>query len=395
MMVAGCVAAGTLTAGCMEADKGPESALPSQLASDGKGDTLRSPTERGPIGTRDVQLAELGAEEQFQSWTFTLTGNASMTLTTSTGMRNQAVDTVLYLYRQKADGTYGAYLARNDDSSTDEVFSQLSRDLTAGTYRVVVKGYSLEDTGRFALTTTCEGDGCAAAPCVFSSLAPVTGPYVASSSELGQGGDALSARDKARLLMATRQTALSQVIDGGDALAAIGGPVTQHNLYDSVGARGLTVLEFTAGGQATSVAFDFRQSEPIAVQKDGTVTVCQAEVGACALGTTWSDLRYNKGFQIVTETTVHSAAELSARRKEQALIAFQSADESVTSVAAGFARIDYNELRIVRMKKGAIDVEVFVYSAGDNTYGAVFRRATTDLLTHIIDHDFLSCNLFE
>ena len=151
-------------------DAGPKGAEDDPLGEgelDAKADSLRSPTNNGVIAFGDARPATLSGSRGFHAWTFTLYGAADVQLYTAAD-RDGAVDTVLYLYK-KTGATWGSYIARNDDDG-DSVFSMVEKNLPAGEYRAIVKGYAKSTRGRFKLTSDCTGAGCAPAPaatCLF------------------------------------------------------------------------------------------------------------------------------------------------------------------------------------------------------------------------------------
>src|ERR1041384_3114153 len=89
-----------LSVGCL-ADKGPEEALPE----DGKADTQRKPTDHGGMAFGTPVFSELTETARYHAWTFELSGDAKLELTTSYAVRGQRrTDTVLYLYKEGASG---------------------------------------------------------------------------------------------------------------------------------------------------------------------------------------------------------------------------------------------------------------------------------------------------
>jgi hypothetical protein len=145
---------------------GEEDALPA----DGKLDSFRSPIDHGALTWGVPGTSKLASTAKFHAWDFTLYGGADVELVTGPQTSNgHTVDTVLYLYREGASG-WGSYIARNDDHD-DTLWSRLIRNLGAGHYRVLVKGYSASTTGKFAVTGTCTGGGCApaAAECLLGT----------------------------------------------------------------------------------------------------------------------------------------------------------------------------------------------------------------------------------
>src|SRR5690242_16765574 len=94
-------------------DKGVESADP---VDDLAADSFAKPTTHGAIAFGTAPEATLTAAEKFHEWTFALTGPAQLRAFTGPATGGRAVDTVLYLYKRTATGTWGSYIAKNDDS---------------------------------------------------------------------------------------------------------------------------------------------------------------------------------------------------------------------------------------------------------------------------------------
>jgi hypothetical protein len=134
--------------------KGQESPLPV----DGSADTWWSPTLHGELLFGLENNAEFADGAFFHAWDFTLTAEARVELTTQSSENN--MDTVMYLYRRDAgEMHWGGYIARNDDHA-GTMLSHMDKELEAGEYRVMIKGYKDYIRGPFALLGTCEGEGC-------------------------------------------------------------------------------------------------------------------------------------------------------------------------------------------------------------------------------------------
>lgn len=143
-------------------DKGPEEEL-ELIDEEGKEDSLRKPTDHGDIAFDAAAHSALTEVERHHAWTFTLHGDADLTMTTSYSVLGQRrTDTVLYLYKWGPTG-WGSYVARNDDHAST-TYSQLIRRLGAGRYRMIVKGHAEATRGKFKLTAGCRGAGCVAPP---------------------------------------------------------------------------------------------------------------------------------------------------------------------------------------------------------------------------------------
>jgi hypothetical protein len=138
-----------------------------------KADSFRQPTEHGQLVFGLSQDVELTEDHLYHAWDFTLAEQASVSIETVLVTAN--LDTVMYLYRFNPETErFGRYIARNDDADSDTVASRISRDLEAGDYRILVKGFKTSFRGRFQVEATCEGAGCAASgdcdPATFRSM---------------------------------------------------------------------------------------------------------------------------------------------------------------------------------------------------------------------------------
>src|SRR5688572_8837181 len=135
------------------------------LLEDGKDDSQRKPTDHGEIAFNTGSATVLTDNERHHAWTFELSSDANVKLTTSYAVLGQRrTDTVLYLYKEGPTG-WGSYIARNDDYGST-IYSQLVRNLGPGRYRALVKGHQTTTRGKFKLTVECTGGGCSAG-CLF------------------------------------------------------------------------------------------------------------------------------------------------------------------------------------------------------------------------------------
>jgi hypothetical protein len=150
--------------GCVAEKGGEENPLV-----DGKADSFYSPTPHGQLVFGAPNKATITAAEKFHAWTFTLRGDAKLSIKTEVSTN---LDTVMYLYRRDlgSSGTYGSfgsYILKNDDHD-GEIWSQLDFDGTEGEYRVIVKAFKSAQTGAFSVDGSCDGAGCPAAGACFS-----------------------------------------------------------------------------------------------------------------------------------------------------------------------------------------------------------------------------------
>lgn len=262
-----------LVCGCVD-DKGPES----DLAGDGKADSQRKPTDHGAIAFGTPAFSELTDAARYHAWTFELTGDAHVDLTTSYAVRGQRrVDTVLYLYKQTATG-WGSYIARNDDYGTT-TYSQLIRDLDAGHYRALVKGYAETTYGKFKLTAGCSGAGCAPAACLFGATYheiaenpafTITSAVVITPATLG----GLSAIDRQHVVDAVKQSAHTDVTTPEEAISRVDQQEINMTTFTDATQRTFVAFEYGAGDNSYGAIFARSDESMAAAIHDGDLYFC-------------------------------------------------------------------------------------------------------------------------
>lgn len=388
------------TTACVETDdKGPEEELPGE----GKDDSFAKPTYHGDIGLNTFPAPEaiLTAPERHHTWTFSLTGNASVHAFTGPSLTGRMViDTVLYLYKQKADGSWGAYLARNDDYQ-GSLFSSLTRNLGAGTYRILVKGYAASTRGQFSAHVECEGAGCTPPPsCLFGTTFGelLESPNVAVTGDRQlHVTDPLSTLDGNRIILAVQQSSHTDVTTVAEAFAAVDQNVIRRvDLYDETGARAFVAFEYGAGDNSYGAVFAYDSTELVSQIHDGDLLECTAVAETCALGGDWYATRNSGAFTRISSNVVTAASQLSGVDATNALAAIRVAYPESTSLADGLTRIDEDTLNVVDLRDNATSVVVraYEYGAGDNSYGAIYRANTAERAATIVDLTYYDCSLF-
>lgn len=208
--------------GCV-ADKGAED---DALGDAGKADSFYSPTAHGQLLFGSPNKAEITAAEKFHSWTFNIAGGAAKVSLKTDVSTN--LDTVMYLYRRDAGstGSWGPYVAKNDDHG-DDIWSQIDVDVEPGEYRVIVKAFKSAQLGEFSVLGDCDGAGCPAPGACFSD----------EWDPLPDAADKLSASCAKELIAAftTRSTASNTTTVAETAVCTIGAEgkksVDQYRAY--------------------------------------------------------------------------------------------------------------------------------------------------------------------
>lgn len=391
-------------AGCLEedaVDKGPEEEVPA----DGKLDSFARPTDHGAIGFGAVPAPEaaLSTTAKHHTWNFSLTGPASVHMYTGPSITGRmTVDTVLYLYKLKANGTWGAYVARNDDDR-GSLWSSLTKNLDAGTYRILVKGYAASTRGQFSAHVDCEGAGCAEPPsCVFGTtfgeLLESTVTSVTGDRRLHAGDITGTGLDAQRIVLAVQQSSHTDVRTVEEAFAAVDqGEIRRVDLYDAQGARAFVAFEYGAGDNSYGAVFAYNSTAIVTNIHDGDLERCATYAQTCALGGDWYATRNDGKFTIKGSRVITAASQLTGVEAANALAAIRVAYEDATSLDDGLRRIDQDRLNVVDLIHIATDkrVTAFEYGAGDSSYGAIYKTGTSERVTSIVDLTYYDCSFAE
>ena len=395
-----CLALTACVGSPLDAEKG---AVEEDAPIDGAFDSFRSTTDHGALTFGVADRAELTAATGFHSWTFTLTGPASVTLLTQRPTPSaRVVDTVLYLYRESATG-WGRALSSNDDSM-GTLFSAISRDLDAGHYRIIVKGYVRATRGTFGVLADCTGSGCSATPppvgaCLFGDNfgALSESLRLTSYSSVHTVAAELSAPQSAQLVDAMQVSGHPEVTTAAAAFAlAIDNRVERFSIYDGPGARAFTAWRFVLGDHYFGAIYADASNTRVAKILDNVSTECTVGFELCTVGSSYRQFRDGGALAVVSDRVVTSTAGLSAARVAQLVRAAQEAYEEVRTAADAFASVDGAMMNEV-IRRDAASGKTFVayeYGAGDNSYGAIFEGDSATPVGRVRDGDMYGCAAF-
>ena len=395
------LATAVATSACVSSEKPDEEEVPGE---DGKDDSFYRPTNHGPIAWSTPAHTVLTKDERHHTWTFELSGDARVDMTTSYSLLGQRrTDTVLYLYREGPTG-WGPYIARNDDYGTT-IYSQLIRQLGAGRYRVLVKGHLASTRGKFKITVGCQGAGCApvvADDCVFgATYAELPGlPAIQLSGQHPvTASTSLSELDRRRVVLAVQAnhpevTTLAQAFARADQ-----GTLDRVNLYEPAAARTFLGFAYRAGGKTYGAIFEGRGERIVAQIRDGRYDgTCTVTAETCQLGTAYYELRADPAYQPYRTRVITAVAQLADHERAQVVRAVHEIVPTITTAAEALAQVDGGELNFInaiyRIGNSWSELTTVEYGAGDNSYGAVFYGETLQLATAINDGDFYGCTQF-
>lgn len=244
---------------------------------DGAFDSSRTVVDHEGMPFGRAVTAELTADEGLHAWAFTLDDAASVALRTESVGGGSWVDTVVYLYREGERG-WGRAIAWNDDAPAT-LFSALSRELMAGRYRVVVKGYRSTSTGPFALVAECSGAGCEPDEgCLFGDTyreIQWSTRIVVTSRARWTSAEGLSTLERAQVVLAVHQSSHADVTTAEEAFDRVDQNEINHvELFDAVGARAFVALEYGAGDNSYGAIFAAGTTEVVASIHDGDLLDC-------------------------------------------------------------------------------------------------------------------------
>ncbi|MBP9205632.1 MAG: DVUA0089 family protein [Kofleriaceae bacterium] len=387
-------------AGCLAGDdKGEEDELPADLD---KADSFRAPTNHGVLPFAVKATAELTSAERYHAWTFDLSADATVNLTTSYAVLGQRrTDTVLYLYRQGPTGSWGPYLARNDDYGNTD-YSQLIRTLPAGRYRALVKGYASTTRGKFGLTGTCQGAGCAAPDsCLFGETygdladnpaLAILNRNVITAATLGN----LTADDQAQLVIAVQQSAHTDVTTAAEAISRVDqGEINVSWVLEQASRRTFIAYEYGAGDNSYGAIFERRSGDKATSIHDGDLLECTARAAVCTLPDDYAAMKRDSRFTLRTDRAITAASQLSAAEAAQVRGALVRTYGALASIDDGLALADDDRvnLRTYRDTATSTDLTVVEFGAGDTSMGAVYPGASADPIALISDLFVTDCTI--
>lgn len=390
--------------GCLADDpKGDEE----ELLDDSKADSQLRPTDHGPIAFDTPAHAVLSGNERYHAWTFELSSDARVDLTTSYSLLGQRrTDTVLYLYKfRDSTMSWGPYIARNDDYGST-TYSKLERDLGIGRYRVLVKGHLASTLGKFKVTVGCDGAGCEPADpdaCVFGDtywqLTDMPWLQVINTMDLTAANlSQLSPVDRQRVVRAVKESSHTDVTTPEEALARVDqGEMNVTWIAEPLAQRMFVAFEYGAGDNSYGAIFNRTDDSRATSIHDGDLYNCNVKRETCLLPDDWSAMRADPAYVRTSTRVVTQASQLTGVAVQQALGAFRQSYEDVTTVAEGLSMVDGNELNVVTFRHAATGtlVDVFEYGAGDTSVGAIYLQGTTTFAGVINDLAIENCTLFQ
>jgi hypothetical protein len=121
------------------------------------------------------------------------------------------------------------------------------------------------------------------------------------------------------------------------------------------------------------------------------------DTSACLFGTTYNELSQPRSdLQIVGREQLYASTPLTALGAAQVVLAVQqSSHDDVTTPTEAFAAVDEGEINRVHVwdARARRSFVAYEYGAGDNSYGGIFHRESTELAASIHDGDLYDCHV--
>lgn len=377
------------------ADKGAEDGVPADLD---KADSQRTPTDLGAITPGQTVTASLASNARYLAWEFDVSGDATISLDTSRVPHAATVDTVLYLYKQGASGGWGSYVARNDDAAGSP-FSSIDRDVVAGRYRALVKGYTTSTYGSFRLTYGCTGAGCTAAPvcafgATFGDLDPsqftIDGPHALTAASL------LSTLEQAQIVRAMHASTHTDVTTAAQAFAAADqGEIDEYTITDLAAVRRFTAFEYGAGDNPYGAIFTRGTTDVASEIHDGDLMSCTVVAETCVFGHAAGDYATNPALTAGTRATYSATTAVPVALQGEIVASLRVQRPQVAAIEDVWAQVDGGKVK--RVDVTHTDGRAFTivtYTLGGATYGAAFAKGTTTREVSILAGATQDCAAF-
>jgi hypothetical protein len=367
-----------------------------------KDDSFQQPTSHGALAYNVMATSQLARTAKFHAWEFDvlLPGQTPTALALGPAVGGgPTVDTVVYLYKQQANGRWGSYIAKNDDAN-GSLWSYLSRSLDAGHYRVIVKGYSSTTYGKFGVTLTCDRYACSQPvdTCVFgqtfNEIDRTRFAFGATTTLTSAAG--LDATSRYQIVAAMHASSHTDVTTAEEAfMRADSGEINRIELRDGFAVRKYVAWEYGAGDNSYGAIFDERDTTAAAEIHDGDIYECRVPAATCIFGT-YYDLAAQEDLAVLREATFDPGSDTTQLIRDQILAAVHLQLPELTTVGGVFNRVTDNEVRRVDVVHTPTrrEYSFYTYILGDHRFGAAFVKDTTSFAVEVEDNVFERCDAF-
>ncbi len=243
--------------------------------------TIQSPTLEGELSLGETSNAVFSNTDRYHAWDFQVyERSAARFYTLPLGNDGVAVDTRLYLYKERPSG-WATYIAKNDDAH-DTVWSEISYTLDPGSYRLVVIAKSANTPAGYRVgydCPTCLGQD----QCVFGKTFHQvrTGLTVNLVRERTIDNAAqLSDLEKAQLVEAMKASTHDDVTTADEAIERVdGNEVNLLHLYAPTTGKAYLAFEYGAGDNSFGKIYESDSVNAVATIEDGDLVQCTVKRG--------------------------------------------------------------------------------------------------------------------
>lgn len=343
------------------------------MLSDGKTDAADRVTQQGvlPFGS-EARSGAFSEDLEFHGFELAVRKGARIALEVTQKGSSKGLDTTLYVYGPKSASGYGTKAFAFDDDSGYGKLSKLKEiELDGGAWLVVVGTRDGRGRGTYRLQATCNSGECG----------PIEANIGACPSPLRDAIDACVA---------------GWLADGDYH------PSTQPHdeLIAACADAEVVAPAYDAACGASGVPPEFCSLDLEALSAT-VLPMCRDEItnvwrdGACVFGSRYRDLFDSPDAVIVVSREVLTSPEgISGIMADQIIRAVkETAHDDVTSVEEAFEVVDegiVNRTTLWDASNRAAYVAIEV-GVGDNSFGAIFRFDTVDVVARIGDGDFYDC----
>ncbi len=242
-------------------------------------DSFARPTPGGELQLGELSTATFTDDARFHAFDFAIPARADVRLYTLPADSGAAIDTVLYLDRETSKGH--SRVTQNDDARGTR-WSEITRSLSPGSYRIIVKAVNARTRGTVRIGFDCpqclENDVCVFGDRFLNVRRGLT--VKVDEERMINHETQLSEVEQAQLVDAMHESTHTDVSTAADALALVdGNEVNVLHLWDATNARAYVAFEYGVGDSSYGRIYEPGSTTAVTGIHDGEVVRCTLPKG--------------------------------------------------------------------------------------------------------------------
>ncbi|MGA9521630.1 MAG: DVUA0089 family protein [Myxococcaceae bacterium] len=242
-------------------------------------DSFANPTWGGELQLGEDAMATFTDDARYHAFDFAIPAPGNVRLYTLPADSGAQIDTVLYLYRATSSG-YSR--VTQDDDARGTRWSEITRNLTPGSYRIIVKAMNALTRGTVRIGFDCpqciQNDACVFGDTFLNVRRGLT--VKVDMERTVDHETQLSAVEQAQLVDAMHESTHTDVTTAADAIARVdGNEVNVLHLWDATNARAYIAFEYGAGDSAYGRIYEPGSTTAVAGIHDSEIVGCNLPKG--------------------------------------------------------------------------------------------------------------------